>query len=171
MFDRPPDASPPRATASRSWPAAPTPWSPPVAALGLDAGTLESWLPLNLLTPVAIVHAVLPGMLARGSGAVLVAQGATARQPMPDLASTAVPQAGLLAYLHSVSLVTAPRGVYVGSLLIGALVERSAAAELFDGGHFEGLDAGDIRRVDPDVIAERFWRMARDGSPVETAVP
>ena len=51
----------------------------PVPALELDAEALESWLPLHLLSPLALAAATLPGMLERGSGAFVVAQGIMAR--------------------------------------------------------------------------------------------
>lgn len=52
-----------------------------VDALALDAGTLRSWLPLNLTTPVRIPHTLLPEMVRCGSGAVLVAQGSSVPDP------------------------------------------------------------------------------------------
>lgn len=143
----------------------------PVGVLDLDAEELATWLPLHLLAPVALVRAVLPGMLARGSGAVLVAQGIGARVSMPALASVSTAQAGLLNYLHALAAEVGPRGVYVGSLLIGALIERSAAAELWDAGHFDGVEGGPVPRVDPDVLAERYWEMVRDRELVELVGP
>lgn len=38
----------------------------------------------------------------------------------------------------------------------------SAAAELWDNGHFDGVQSGAIPRVEPDVLAERYWEMVRD---------
>ncbi|WP_028922717.1 SDR family NAD(P)-dependent oxidoreductase [Pseudonocardia acaciae] len=143
----------------------------PVSALDLGSEELRTWLPLHLLSPVALIQAVLPGMLARGSGAVLVAQGASAREPMSALASVGAPQAGLLNYLHALAAEVGPRGVYIGTLLIGALIERSAAAELWDGGHFETVEAGEVPRIEPDALAERYWEMVRDRALVEQSAP
>jgi len=134
----------------------------PVGVLELDPEELTTWLPLNLLSPVALVRAVLPAMLERGSGALLFAQGISARQPMPALASTATAQAALLSYLTSLALEVAPRGVHVASLLIGALIERSAAARLWDDGRFADIQVGEIPRVDPDDLAQRYWELLRD---------
>jgi short-subunit dehydrogenase len=142
----------------------------PVGALELDAEELLTWLPLNLLTPIALVRSVLPGMLARGSGALLFAQGASARVPMPALSSSGVAQAGLLNYLHALAAEVGPRGVYVGTLLIGALIERSAAAALWDGGRFADVEVGALPRVDPDELARRYWELVRDRPGVEELV-
>jgi hypothetical protein len=38
----------------------------------------------------------------------------------------------------------------------------SAAAELWDNGHFDGVQSAAIPRVEPDVLAERYWEMVRD---------
>jgi short-subunit dehydrogenase len=142
----------------------------PVGALELDAEELATWLPLNLLTPIALVRSVLPDMLARGSGALLFAQGASARVPMPALGSAGVAQSGLLNYLHALAAAVGPRGVYVGTLLIDALIERSAAAGLWDGGGFDSLSVGSLPRVDPDALAQRYWELVRDRPGVEELV-
>lgn len=150
----------------------------PVAPLNLDAEELESWLPLHLLSPVALIHALLPGMLQRGSGTLLFAQGSAVRAPDQALASVSAAQAALLHYLHTLAAAVGPRGIDVHSLLIGALIERSAAATLVDSGHFDeqltvaGADRPTVRlppRVDPDLLADRFWELAGHLTPVEAA--
>jgi len=142
----------------------------PVGALDLDAEELLTWLPLNLLTPIALVRSVLPDMLARGSGALLFAQGASARVPMPALGSAGVAQSGLLNYLHALAAEVGPRGIYVGTLLIGALIERSAAAGLWDAGGFDTVAVGSLPRIDPDTLAQRYWELVRDRPGVEELI-
>ncbi|HTF55112.1 MAG TPA: SDR family oxidoreductase [Pseudonocardia sp.] len=134
----------------------------PVGTLELNVEELQTWLPLHLYSPIALANAMLPGMLERGSGALLYALGASARQVMPPLASVGVPQAGLLSYLNGLAAEVAGRGVFVGSMLIGALIEHSAASALWDTGHFDGVQSGAIPRVEPDVLAARYWEMVRD---------
>ncbi|MGF6880556.1 NAD(P)-dependent dehydrogenase (short-subunit alcohol dehydrogenase family) [Nocardia sp. GAS34] len=138
----------------------------PVDALALDADTLRAWLPTNLTTPVRIMHALLPGMIERGSGAILVAQGSSVLHPRTMLASVSVPQSGLLNYLYSVDQQVRPRGVRVGSLLIGRLIETSAAEQVFDTGHFDSVDAGEFERVHPDALAQDLFEMATTDAEV-----
>jgi len=156
-------------------------WSPgdvsrlPVSARALDADELASWLPMNLLAPVALIHALLPAMIERGSGAVVVAQGISAVTPIPDLASSALPQAALLHQLRLLSADLAGRGLYFGALLIGGLIERSAAATLFDDGAFAdvngaapgALDPAALPRFDPDALADQIWQMIDERTRVE----
>jgi NADP-dependent 3-hydroxy acid dehydrogenase YdfG len=140
-------------------------WSPgdvsrlPVAALDLDAETLETWLPLHLLSPLALGHAVVPEMVERGSGTFVVAQGVAASRPDPMLASVGAPQAALRNWLDCAAQLAEPRGVKVAALEIAELIERSAAARLFDQGHFEGVEDGALPRIDPDALADRVWNL------------
>ncbi|WP_227983477.1 SDR family NAD(P)-dependent oxidoreductase [Nocardia spumae] len=141
----------------------------PVDALSLDADALRSWLPINLTTPVHLMHALLPAMTARGSGAVLIAQGGSVRQPQAALASSSVPQSAMLNYLHSIDQQVRPHGVRVGALLIGRLIENSAAQELFDSGHFATVEPNEVQRVHPDELAEELYLMATTDAEVERA--
>ena len=109
-------------------------------------------------------------MLERGSGAVLFALGTSARQVAPALASSAVPQAGLLAHARNLDASVRPRGVAVGALLIGGLITGSAAAGLFDQGRFEGVVDGVLPRRDPDDLAGRLILMARPDGPAEVEI-
>lgn len=139
----------------------------PVNALSLDADTLRTWLPLHLITPVQLLHALLPDMTERGSGAVVFAHGSAIAQPQPDLASVGIPQAGLVNYLHAIDTQVRARGVRVGSLQILRLIDGSAAARLFDSGHFDGIEVGEVVRVAPDVLARNVFEMATTDVEVE----
>jgi short-subunit dehydrogenase len=143
----------------------------PVAALELTPEELETWLPLHLLSPLALGEAVLGDMLARGSGSLLVVQGVAAREPDPMLASVGAAQAALRNWLHCAAAQAAPRGVHVRGLVIGALIQRSAAAALFDQGHFADVEDGALPRANPDDLAERAWRLAFDSEAVELVIP
>lgn len=141
----------------------------PVDALSLDVDTMLSWLPLRLTTPIRILHALLPGMAERGSGAALIAQGSVARRPQAALASVGVPQSGLLNYLYAVDEQVRSQGVRVGTLLIDRLIETSAAQRLYDSGHFAAVEPNEVPRVEPDVLAEELFEMATTDQEVERA--
>jgi NADP-dependent 3-hydroxy acid dehydrogenase YdfG len=93
----------------------------------IDVANAAALLGVTILTPVALVRRVLPGMLERGDGALLFAQGGAAKYPVPHLASAGLAQAGLRNYVHTLHADLAPKNVYAGTLLIGALIEGSAA--------------------------------------------
>jgi NADP-dependent 3-hydroxy acid dehydrogenase YdfG len=66
---------------------APPAGSPRVVPSGIDVTTASALLNKVVLPPVALVGHLLPGMLERGGGALLFALGASAKYPMPRLAS------------------------------------------------------------------------------------
>ncbi len=139
----------------------------PVSVTDLDAATLATWLPLNLLSPLEIAHRLVPQMAERGSGAFLVAQGVAVREVLPELASVSIGQSALLTYLRSLAQAVEDRGVRVASLQIGRLIQGSAAAALVEQGYYDEIQKGPIPRVDPAELAERLWELAQPAAPVE----
>jgi len=119
----------------------------------LDVAAVAPLLDKFVLTPVALVGRVLPGMLARGDGGLLFAMGAAAKYPMPRLAGGMV-LAGLRNYVHTLHADLEPEHIYAGTLLIGALIEGSTAhrnASAWGGAQVAVVTAGDL--------ADRCWDM------------
>lgn len=141
----------------------------PVGVGELTSRTLAEWLPLNLTTPLDLIHELLPGFAERGSGTVVVAQGTAARVPSPALTSVGVAQSALLNYLLAVGAEFRAAGVRITSLQIGKLIERSAAAQLFATGHFDDVEPNSLPTVDPDHLADLIWQADR-GTAVEELV-
>jgi short-subunit dehydrogenase len=148
----------------------PTGSRPRVAPSQIDVATVVEPLDMHVLTPVALVRRVLAGMLERGNGGLLFALGASAKYPMPRLASGGMAGAALRSYAHALHAEVAPNGVYAGTLLIGALIEnsaahRNAAAWSADTGaqRLAVVTAGDL--------ANRYWDMyvKRDRAEDEVA--
>lgn len=130
----------------------------------LDVATVERLLELYVLTPVALVGRVLPGMLDRGDGGLLFAMGAAAKYPMPRLAGGIV-LSSLRSYVQILNAELGPRNVYAGTLVIGALIEGSAAARnpsAWGDGRVPVVAAGDL--------AELCWDMYRDRDRAEEQV-
>jgi short-subunit dehydrogenase len=119
----------------------------------LDVAAVARLLELYVLTPVALVGRVLPGMLERGDGGLLFAMGAAAKYPMPRLAGGMV-LSSLRNYVHSLNAELGPKNVYAGTLVIGALIEGSAAAR-----NPSVWGNGRIAVVSADDLAERCWDM------------
>jgi short-subunit dehydrogenase len=121
----------------------------------IEAATVAPLLDKFVLTPVALVARVLPGMVERGGGGLLFALGAAAKYPMPRLASAGVAGAALRNYVHTLHAELGPKNVYAGALLIGALIEGSAAHRNASAWGREGQ----IAVVSADDLADRYWRM------------
>lgn len=132
--------------------------SPRALPSQIDAAVVAPLLGKYLYTPAALVQRVLPGMRERGNGALLFALGASARYPMPRLASGGMIGAALRSYAHALHAELVPQGVYAGTLLIGALIEgtaahRNAAAWSTDAGRPQ------VAVVTAGELAGRYWDM------------
>lgn len=113
------------------------------------------------------VESVLPRMIARGSGGVLIAGGLSSLRPMPALGAMALSSAALRNYAVTLNAGLAETGVYAGTLTIGGLIERGdlhvmATANPAVFGEIEG------RTLNPDMLADAAWEMYRDRDRSET---
>ena len=153
----------------------------PLAANGfrpvadIDVATFQEFADLMLLTPVEIIGRVLPGMRERGHGAIVVALGSSAVHPFPRLSGIGPILAAMRSYLHSLAPEVEGDGVYVGNLVISALIANSdlhakmtskemnhpAAPKVDDG----------ILIVEPDELAGLVWDMVTNRDPIETFYP
>ncbi|GAA1270071.1 SDR family NAD(P)-dependent oxidoreductase [Saccharothrix xinjiangensis] len=115
---------------------APAPSKDFTPAAELDADTLRGLLDLFLLTPVELVRAVLPEMLERGDGAILVGQGTSAAHGHPGMSGIGPAMAAMRNYVQSLHAELATRGVYAGMLTVAAMVDRSAAYHRLLSGEF-----------------------------------
>lgn len=94
---------------------------------GPPAGTfastpIEAYVPaleLNLLSTVAMCQAAVPEMAERGWGRVVAITSASVRQPIPTLILSNTARAGVTAFLKTLSLEVAARGVTVNSVQPG----------------------------------------------------
>lgn len=143
---------------------------PRLAPSQIDAAAMSPLLDKYVFTPLALARRVLPGMLERGDGGLLFAMGASAKYPMPLLASGGMAGAALRSYVHALNAELAPKGVYAGTLLIGALIEgsaahRNAAAWVSDTGSQR------LAVVTAEDLADRYWDMyvKRDRAEEEVA--
>ena len=113
----------------------------PETPLALAANTLRAEFDVNAVGALVAAIVVAPGMLARGSGAILFTGGGLALEPYPEWTSLAMGKSALRSLAFSLYKELAPRGVHVSVIAICGIVAR--------GGPF-----------DPDVIAEEYWRLA-----------
>lgn len=111
------------------------------------AEDVEGALALTVVGATAVVQAVLPGMLDRGSGTLLFTTGGAAVRPSPERAVSAVAYAGLSSYVDLLSRALPQRGINVGRVTIVGAVGPGLAHE-------------------PGDVAEHLWR--RHASPAET---
>jgi NAD(P)-dependent dehydrogenase (short-subunit alcohol dehydrogenase family) len=96
---------------------------------GAAALTDEDWhsaLDANLLAAVRLDRAIIPGMVARGSGAIVHITSIQRRAPLPTSIPYAAAKAALTNYSKALSNELAPRGIRVNAVCPG-YIETEAA--------------------------------------------
>jgi short-subunit dehydrogenase len=124
--------------------------------LEVDVATVTPLLGLYLLTPIALVGRVLPGMRERGHGGLLFAMGAAAKYPIPRLAAGGIALSGLRSYVHTLNSALSQTGVYAGALLIGATIENS---QTHRGGAAPAVGERPQAVVRAGDLADHLWDM------------
>jgi NAD(P)-dependent dehydrogenase (short-subunit alcohol dehydrogenase family) len=117
----------------------PVPQTAPVAPDEVTPEIVAPGFEQQVLGAISAVQAVLPGMKARGHGALLFVNGSSAINPFPPLANLAIAAAGLRNYARNLSATLGPQGIYVGHLVIDLMIAKG-----------EG-------EADPDSIAARLY--------------
>jgi 3-oxoacyl-[acyl-carrier protein] reductase len=76
-------------------------------------------LDANMLTPIALMQAVLPGMMAQGWGRVVNITSVSVKAPVPVLGLSNAARAGLTGFVGGTSRQVAGKGVTINNLLPG----------------------------------------------------
>ena len=109
-------------------------------AAGPPPGVWSDWsredflraIDANMLTPIALMQALLPGMIGRGWGRVVNITSQSVKAPVAQLGLSNTARAGLTGYVAGTSRQVAPLGVTINNLLPGIHDTDRAAA--LDGG-------------------------------------
>jgi short-subunit dehydrogenase len=141
-----------------------------IPAVDLTPQRAQELMPLGVYAPLALVQAFLPAMLARGDGAILTAQGASAVHGRPNLAG-GLALAAQRNYLQSLRAEVAGKGVYIGALYIGAAIERSAFHARREAAKAAGTPVPEMPTVDPAHLADLLWIMHSTRSQPEATYP
>ena len=104
----------------------------------------------NMLTPIALMKAVLPGMMAQGWGRIVNITSQSVKAPIPALGLSNAARAGLTGYVAGTARQVAHAGVTINNLLPGTHATARADA----------LDAGLARQKNISVEEARTERQA-----------
>ncbi|CDX57663.1 conserved exported hypothetical protein [Mesorhizobium plurifarium] len=140
-----------------------------VPAADLDAAKFQPIANIFASSPIEVSHAVLPGMLARGDGAIVIVGGLTAAMPMPGLSGVGPAMAAARNYIFSLNAEVMPKGVYAGTINIGGIIDRSTGLRAMTSAGAE-LDPR-YPILDPDHIAEELWSLVTKRDRVEAFLP
>ncbi|MBE1160903.1 SDR family NAD(P)-dependent oxidoreductase [Dyella acidiphila] len=140
-----------------------------VPAVSLNAAELQSMANVFTFSPIEMSHAVLPGMLARGNGAVVIVGGLTAVVPMAGLSGVGPLMAAARNYVYTLNAEVTPKGVYAGTVNIGAAIDRSAGLRAMTANGTK-LDPS-FPVIDPDDIAQEIWSLVTQRDRIECILP
>jgi short-subunit dehydrogenase len=151
---------------------APTPEEGFFPAAGLTPERAQAFMPLVFYTMVALVQEFLPPMLAHGDGAILTAQGASTVHGLPNMSGPGPAQAAQRNYLQSLHTEVADKGVYVGMLYVGAIIEESAFHAWLENAKATGAETRDWGpSVAPAHLADLLRDMHTARSASEASYP
>ena len=150
---------------------APTPNQGFVPAAELTPQHAHDFMPLVFYSLLALVQQFLPHMIEERSGAILTAQGASTVHGLPNMSGPGPAQAAQRNYLQSLHAEVSDKGVYVGMLYIGAIIENSAFHVWTEEARAAGTGRNWGPTVDPDHLADLLWNMHNTKGESEAKYP
>lgn len=119
-------------------------------------------LDANMLTPIALIKAVLPGMMDRGWGRIVNITSQSVKSPIPVLGLSNSARAGLTGYVAGTSRQVAPSGVVINNLLPG--IHATDRAIGLDTGAAEaaGISIDEARHNREQTIPARRYGTAEE---------
>ena len=156
-----------------------------VANSGISGPTAELWnttpdewdetIRVNVTGTFLLLRALLPAMVSRGTGSVVVIGSMTGKRPMYGRTPYAVSKLGLVGLVRSLAVELGPHGVRVNLISPGAVAgprveavireQARAAGVTYDDVLAEATDATPLRRlIPPEDVAEVALFLASDAS-------
>lgn len=132
---------------------------PPGSWLDWDRDDFIRAIDANMLTAVALMQALVPGMIDRGWGRVVNITSAAVRAPIAQLGLSNTARAGLTGFVGGMSRQVASKGVCVNNLLPG-IHDTDRATSLDDGvARSEGISAEQARsKREATIPTHRYGR-------------
>jgi len=119
-------------------------------------------LDANMLTPIALMTALMPGMVERGWGRVVNITSQSVKAPIPQLGLSNAARTGLTGYVAGTARQVAPFGVTVNNLLPG--IHDTDRAVSLDTGvtKAQGITMDEARKQREATIPARRYGTAAD---------
>ncbi|MBB5722141.1 3-oxoacyl-[acyl-carrier protein] reductase [Loktanella ponticola] len=116
----------------------------------------------NMLTPIALMQAALPGMIAKGWGRVVNITSGSVKAPIPQLGLSNTARAGLTGFVAGTSRQVAEHGVTINNLLPGIHATDRAAS--LDQGVMDaqGIDRATAQKQREATIPARRYGTASE---------
>jgi NAD(P)-dependent dehydrogenase (short-subunit alcohol dehydrogenase family) len=127
-------------------------------ALDITVDNLRPQIDSICYGAITATRAVLPGMLAAGTGTLLYTTGGSSVTPAPVFVSAGMAGAALRKWAITLNAVLADRGIYAGHVAIGAWIAGTP-----------GMPDG-VSPREPDSIAHLYWDLHTNRGPADHLV-
>jgi NAD(P)-dependent dehydrogenase (short-subunit alcohol dehydrogenase family) len=124
----------------------------PLGVVGLTAEVAQKNFSIIALGAVSAVGQVLPGMLERGSGPIILTTGISSKGFAPMIGAWGMGGAALRNYARTLAIAVKERGIFVGHVSLGVQIKK-------------GDEHGD-----PDMLAERIRAFEQDRGRPELVI-
>lgn len=116
----------------------------------------------NMLTPIALMKALLPGMIDARWGRIVNITSQSVKAPIPQLGLSNAARAGLTGYVAGTARQVAPYGVTINNLLPGLHATDRAAALDANTAQAQGIDVNQVRADREATIPARRYGSAEE---------
>ncbi|MDT3375850.1 SDR family NAD(P)-dependent oxidoreductase [Labrys neptuniae] len=137
----------------------------------LPVEVLRNHMELFVYTPLVLAQAVLPEMLDRGEGTILMPHGLSGHTAFPFMSGPGPAAAALRNFLQSLHGEVGAKGIYVGMLWIGALIQGSEFHRQHLKNEAGGQLTGEFPQARPDELADILWELATRKDRFEAVYP
>lgn len=119
-------------------------------------------LDANMLTPIALMTALLPGMIGRGWGRVVNITSQSVKAPIPQLGLSNAARTGLTGYVAGTARQVAPFGVTINNMLPGTHDTDRITAFDEAAVRTEGISLAEVRQARAATIPARRYGTAEE---------
>jgi len=117
----------------------------PVMELG--AADFEESLRIGVGTAFHCIQAVLPAMLERGRGTLLLSGATASLRGSARFAALAAAKFALRGFAQSLARELQPQGIHVAHVVLDSLLRGSPSVQRFGGNDSRGLDPAEVARA------------------------
>jgi 3-oxoacyl-[acyl-carrier protein] reductase len=138
---------------------------PPRDFRAVDHDALIAGIEANMIAPIALIQAVIDGMIERRFGRIVNITSGSVKMPIPGLDLSSGARAGLTGFVAGVARQVAHANVTINNLLPGMFDTDRIAALVEDQARQSGRDTEEIRRQrEQSIPAKRFGDPAEFGA-------
>lgn len=134
-------------------------------AIDTDFSVYDRIIGVDLLAPIALTQALLPHLLARGSGQLVMISSVAGKAGIPLRTAYCAAKHGLIGYSDALRTEVAGQGVAVLVVAPGSVRTNVSRNALNSDGSVRGKsDAAIDNGIDPDEVAQKIWDAVAAGT-------